>query len=276
MMDQTQVRSFAERYLRAMNCQIIESTPTMIDAKLSIEADQALLNRPFYWMYVEQMNLPANPARFRFYFEETEESSGFYCDHLYYGAARFTQMLDSAQKQGRLIRLYQRSSPTDEKPHSAKGYHPFLAVHYQIAYICDQKKDRLHYLAIDLQTGEIYSSFYTWAKEQQWTQQLPPSRFLYPSQFTLHEAVGRLEAYLQREIEQEDHTWAEKAKERLANEYQQIASYYPAEHLLSDEQRQEKQQRLRESVWQLAPRIEVEVINAGLFHLNSKPTVNKT
>ena len=272
MMDQTQVRSFTERYLQAMNCQIIESTPKMIDVKLSIEADQALLNRPMYWMYVEQMNLPANPAQFRFYFEETEESRGFYSDYLYYGAARFAQMLDSAQKHGRFVRLYQHADQADKKTPTARSYHPFLAVHYQLAYICDQKKDRLCYLAIDLQTGEIYPSFYIWAKKQQWTHQLPPSRYLLPAQLTLHEAVGRLEAYLQRQLEQEDSTWAEEANERLKDEYQRIESYYPDEHSLSEEQQKEKQQRLRESVWQLAPRIEVNALNAGLFYLDERPT----
>lgn len=273
MMDQTQVRSFVERYLRAMNCQIIESTPGMIDVKLSIEADQALLNRPFYWMYVEQMNLPANPAQFRFFFEETEESRDFYSDQIHFGAPRFKRMLDSAQKQGRFVRLYQQSQPS-ERTLTAKSYHPVLAVNYHLAYICDQKKDRINDLAIDLQTGEVHPSFYTWAKEQQWTPQLPPSRFLLPFQLTLHEAVGRLEAYLQREVEQEDHGWAEQARKRLADEVQQIESYYPEEHLLTDDQRQEKHQRLRETVWQLAPRIEITVINAGLFYLDRVPFFN--
>ena len=176
-MEQAQIRSFAERYLKTMNCQIIESTPEMIDVQLSKEADQALLNRPFYWMYVEQMNLPAKPVQFRFYFTETANSKGFYSDYLFYGSSRFTQMLQSAQKKGRFVRLYQQPQSQSCLAHTTTGYHPILSIQYRISYICDRKRDRLVDLGIDLQTGEIHPSFYRWAKEQQWTHQLPPSSF---------------------------------------------------------------------------------------------------
>lgn len=252
-----------------MECHVIESTPEMINVQLSIEADQALLNRPFYWMYVEQMNLPANPVQFRFFFTESKESKGFYSDYLFYGAPRFTQMLDSAQKHGRFVRLYQQSQSRERFFHSTKGYHPFLAIHYRISYICDQKKDRICYLAIDLQTGEINPAFYTWAKEQQWTHQLPPARFLYPTQLSFAEAVGRCEAYIQKQIEEEDHTWAKKASERLTEEYQQIESYYSEDDVMTEDQQAEKKQRLQETTWQFSPRVEINVINAGLFYLES-------
>lgn len=266
-MDQQQLRSFVERYLQAMDCQIIESTPEMIDVQLSIEADQALLNRPFYWMYVEQMNLPAHPAQFRFFFTKTEESNGFYSDYLFFGSPRFTQMLNSVQQKGRFVRLYQQPKANGDPFRSTKGYRPIFAVHYLISYICDQKKDRISDLAIDLQTGEVISPFYQWAKNQQWSHQLPASRFLQPSQLSFPEAIGRLEAYLQKQIEQEDPTWAEEAKQRLAEEYQQIETYYPEDESMEEEQLHEKKQRLREIVWQFSPRVEINVVNAGLFYI---------
>lgn len=264
-----QIRSFVERYLTSNDCQIIESTPEMIEAQLSIEADQDLLNRPLYWMYVQKMQLPPQPARFRFFFQESEESQKIYSDHLYFGAPRFTQMLESAQQRGRFVRLYQVHSKKDPHWPNPKGYHPFLAIQYQISYICDQKKDRLISLSIDLQTGEIKEAFYSWAQQQKWTLQLPPARFIHPPQLSLPQAVGKCEEYLQAQIEQEDHTWIDEANRRLQEEYAQAEQYYPESPSMTEEEQQAKKQRLREIIWQYQPRIEVQIINAGLFYTDS-------
>lgn len=264
-----QIRSFVERYLTTNDCQIIQSTPEMIEAQLSIEADQDLLNRPLYWMYVQKMQLPPQPVRFRFFFQECEDSRKIYSDHLYLGAPRFTQMLQSAQKRGRFVRLYQ--IPAIPKTHwpNPKGYDPVLAIQYQISYICDQKKDRLVSLAIHLQTGEIKENFYTWAQQQKWSQQLPPARYIKPAQLSLTQAVGKCEEFLQAQIEQEDHTWLNEANQRVQEECAQAEQYYPESPSMTEEDQQAKKQRLREIIWQYQPRIEIGTINAGLFYTDS-------
>lgn len=68
-MDPAQVREWTEKYLKLYQCPVIESGPSYLITQLSIEADKDLLNRPFYWMYVEKMNIPPKPVQLCFIFD---------------------------------------------------------------------------------------------------------------------------------------------------------------------------------------------------------------
>lgn len=267
-MKQTQIRSFVERYLEANQCQILSSSPDQIEAQLSVEVDQDLLNRPMYWMYVQTMQLPPNPVQFRFFFTETSESQGIYSDYLFRGSPRFHRMLDSAQKQGRFVRLYQQITSKRKHWGQSTGYDPILAVHFRVSSVCDQKRDELCLLAINLHTSESLPNFFTWAKKQNWSHQLPAEHYVKPWHLTLAEAVGELEYQVQEKIEQSDQSWAKEANQRLAEEFELLEQYYPAEAQMNPEESLEKKQRLRELAWQYQPRIEIEVVNAGLFHID--------
>ncbi len=265
-MDQTQVRKWTERYLDSYQCQIIESAPTFLTTQLSVQADKDLLNRPFYWMYVEKMNIKPNPIQLCLIFDPDNHPDDIKGELFYFGAPRFRKMLQSAQKHGKFVRLYE--IPKWQSPYSqAKPYSPRLGVNYKISYICDQKKDRLCHLGINLLNGEVTESFYEILSERKWSAQIPPNRHVPAARFSLMEAVGELEFYLEEQIKQEDLTWAKKAKERFTAELNQLNSYYPENIQQNGELAKEKKQQEQELVWQYYPRIEISVINAGLFYL---------
>ena len=50
-------------------------------------------------------------------------------------------------------------------------------------------------------------------------------------------------------------------------ELEQLEHFYP-----EGVKNEEKKQRIRETIWQYHPRVEVEVINAGLFYLDGAAT----
>lgn len=266
-MDQKEIRTFTERYLQHHDCQIIESAPTHLITQLSIDADKDLLNRPFYWMYVEKMNLQPQPARFCFIFDQENHPPDLKGEYLFYGSPRFTQIMSSAQKHGQFVRLYQQPSGWSRYNYVSRPYTPWLNVNFKISYICDQKKDRISYLGIHLQNGTIREDFYQQVQNLSWTPKLPARRHTITPRLTIAEAVGELEYYLQEQLVNEDLTWAEQAKERLDLELSQLDSFYPDESAMSDEILKEKRQRRTETIWQYHPRVEVMVINAGLFYM---------
>lgn len=267
-MDPAQVREWTERYLNLYQCQILESAPSYLITQLSIEADKDLLNRPFYWMYVEKMNIPPKPIQLCFIFDPKNHPLNIQGEFLHYGAPRFQKMLQSAKKHGKFVRLYE--DPGWQPAHSpSKPYTPWLLVNYQISYVCDQKKDRLCSLGINLLNGEIVESFYDRLKKRKWLNRLPPRRYLPAYGISLTEAVGELEFYLEEQLREEDLTWAKEAKERLTMELNQLNTFYPEEEKQDDEVRREKKNREQELVWQFHPRIEADIVNAGLFYIES-------
>ncbi|QBK14388.1 hypothetical protein AB849_012730 [Thermoactinomyces vulgaris] len=267
-MDPAQVREWTEKYLKLYQCPVIESGPSYLITQLSIEADKDLLNRPFYWMYVEKMNIPPKPVQLCFIFDPENHPPDIRGEILHYGSPRFQKMLQSAQKHGKFVRLYE--DPGWQPSHSpSKPYTPWLLVNYQLSYVCDQKKNRLSSLGINLLNGEIAESFYDCLKKRKWVNRLPPHRYLPAHGMSLTEAVGELEYYLEEQLKEEDQTWAKEAKERLNMELEQLNAFYPGEEKQDDEIRKEKKNREQELVWQFHPRIEAEVINAGLFYMES-------
>ncbi|SDW30323.1 protein YqhG of unknown function [Marininema mesophilum] len=268
-MEPSQVRSLALRYLEAYGCQIIETHPDYIESRLSIQVDKDLIHRPFYWMYVEKMGLEPQPATLLFTFEPGKAPPGVREDLLTSGAPRFQQMLLSARKNGRFVRLYEDNSRRVQRRDSLP-YEPWLALHYQISFLCDRKKDDLVSLGIHLRTGEIVENFDQQLQHREWSHRLPDRRHTLPLLLSIPEAVGELEYWLQGWIEHQDLTWADHAMAQLNQELAQLHAFYPEEWRMSDSLHEEKKQRLRETVWQYHPRVEVETVGAGLFYLTSQ------
>jgi hypothetical protein len=236
---------------------------------LSIEADKDLVNRPFYWMYVEKMNLPANPMQLCFVFDPENPPKDRPAEYLFYGSPRFRMLLRSAQKLGKFVRLYQKPDRWVPFSSQSKGYIPWLSVHYLVSYVCDQKKDSISSYGINLQTGQIKPNFDELLYEHKWTPKLPDNRHTLSPRMTIQEAVGEIEYDLTEKLTTEDHRWAEEAEKRLQDELKQVDVYFPDETKQSDEQKSAKTARRRECVWQYHPRIEVNLISAGLFYMEN-------
>lgn len=263
-MDQTKLREFTERFLISQQCQIVESTPNYLITQLSVEADKELLNRPFYWLYVEKMGLTPQPTQLCFLFDKENPAPDLRGEYLHFGAPRFKMMLQAAKKRGRFVRLYQL---THMRPRThSLPYVPWLAINFKVSYISDQKKECIHHLGINLQTGEIREHFYQELCQLNWTNKLPTGRHLLPEKMSLIEAISELEYYIEDLLKQEDHTWAKKAYERYVQEVKQLESYFPEEEKRSPEEEKYKESRMQEIIRQHLPRIEIEVINAGYFY----------
>nr|WP_255724498.1 YqhG family protein [Shimazuella soli] len=247
----------------------MESTPSYLHTQLSIEADKDLVNRPYYWMYVEKMNLPANPLQLCFVFDPENPPEDRRAEYLFYGSPRFRQLLRSAQKQGKFVRLYQEPSGWSQFSSQSKGYTPWLSVHYLVSYVCDQKKDRVSSYGINLQTGQIKTDFADELHCFKWTLKLPEKRYTLSPRMTIQEAVGEIEYFLTEELTEEDHEWAEDAHKRLNEELEQVNAYFPDGAKQTDEQKSAKTARQRECIWQYHPRIEVDLVSAGLFYLEN-------
>lgn len=259
-----QIRNFTERFLTAHGCHFIEKSPGHLITQLSIEADKDLVNRPFYWMYVEKMGIEPQPSILTFVFDPQELNKHNRGELLNPGSPRFLSMLEAAKKRGRFVRLFEDKPSALRNPLSSRPYIPWLGVNFLVSFVCDQKKDEICCLGINLHSGEIIQDFFNKMKRRRWTAKLPANRHTVQPQLTITEGVGELERFLQDQIEQQDLSWAEQALQRMKMELEQLEHYYP-----EGEKSVEKEQRIRETIWQYHPRVEVEVINAGLFYLEA-------
>lgn len=60
-MQQHEIHHFLLRYFHANHCEILENKPGYLVIQLTVELDKELMNRPFYWHYLEKTGGVANP-----------------------------------------------------------------------------------------------------------------------------------------------------------------------------------------------------------------------
>ena len=76
-MNQVEVRQYLERYFDAHQANYVEKKPDYFSVQLPIEVDKDLGNRPFYWTYVERLNLEPQPMFMNFIFHPEKTPKDF-------------------------------------------------------------------------------------------------------------------------------------------------------------------------------------------------------
>lgn len=68
-MSSTEIREYVVSYLESTQCQFIENSPWHVTVKLSPQADRELTDRPYYWGFVDRMNIEPETMSFSFVFD---------------------------------------------------------------------------------------------------------------------------------------------------------------------------------------------------------------
>jgi hypothetical protein len=262
-MQQHEIHQFLERYFRANECDILEADDGYIKVQLSIEMDKELMNRPFYWHYIERTGGTPAPMQLTLITKQTEKTNSLEGERLHFGSPRLHQIFRSAQKRGGFIRLYEEAASCQQ---SHIPLHPWLGLNVKISYQCDRKKDQILSLGLHLISGTIIEQFHDRLQKLKLTPKIPDYCFTISPLIKPKSGIGRLEQYIRRRIFQDDHTWAEKAKERWAEDLALLDHFYEGMEEKPECYHIEKE-ALEE---QYKPRIIVSVINGGLFYLHPR------
>jgi hypothetical protein len=259
-MQQHEIRHFVERYFRANECPILEANDEYMTVQLTIEMDKELMNRPFYWHYIERTGGTPQPMQLTLITKTTETTKALQGERLHFGSPRLHQIFRSAQKHGSFIRLYEEP---DASQHTHIPLHPWLGLNVKISYQCDRKKDQILSLGLHLISGTIIEQFHELLQKRKLTPKIPDYCFTISPLIKPKSGIGRLEQYIRSRIAADDHTWAEKAKERWAEDLALLDHFYEGV-----EEKPECYYIEKEALeQQYKPRITVSVINGGMFYL---------
>jgi hypothetical protein len=225
--NQQQVREYVERYLAAFSSHVMESHPDYLTVKLPVEVDKDIGNRPFYWSWVEKMNIPPQPLVLTFAFAPERLPEGMRAEPLLFGTSRLHQMFQSSRKHGRFVCMYER-----HPQHSAGGQRrshpltPWLGVNLKISLLCDKKRDILLYLGVNLHQRQIVQDFFPCLQRLALSPAIPDYCYTLERRVTLQEAFSLLEEEALRLLAKEDQHWAEDARARMEEERAILEAYY--------------------------------------------------
>lgn len=254
-----QVHSYLENFFLENSCSILGKNDHYITVQLTIDMDKRIMNRPFYWQYVEATNGEPNPAQVTFITDQNRLEEKIIGEVVHFGSPRLSQLFQVTKELGAFVQMFEVVPDHHIKPLLT----PWLGVNYKVSYCCDQTKEMLYSFGINLMTGEIVEDFQETICNLNLN--LVKSAHAFPVQYIIKptRALNRLDEKIEQLIWQDDHTWAEEAKKRWERS-QRVLDYFYEDEEDKPECYEIERKALEE---QYDSKIKIQIINGGLFYL---------
>lgn len=254
-----QVQSYLVHFFRENDCPIISNDDHYITVQLTIDMDKKIMNRPFYWQYLESTNGVPNPAQLTLITDQNKLDEDIKGEIVHFGSPRLTQLFQVTNELGAFVQMYERV----DKLGTRTILTPWLGVNYKVSYYSDQTKEMLFSLGINLMTGNVVDGFQELLKGMNLDSIMSEDIFHLPYIIKPLRALERLDLVIENLIQQDDHTWAEEAKGRWRKDQEVLEFFY--EGVENKPECYEMEKKAMEE--QYEPKIKMEIVNGGLFYL---------
>jgi hypothetical protein len=259
---QEEIHQYLERYFNANQCEILENKAGHLTIQLTIDLDKELMNRPFYWHYLEKTGGQPNPMKLTLITDMNKTDDTIKGEALHFGAPRLHQIFQSTKKFAHYIRLYEDDGLPVERQRSL---FPWLGLNLKVSYQCDRKRDDFRSFGLNLINGVLIEEFQTHLERKRLSPKIPDLYFTLSPIIMPKSGVMRIEKFLRTEIANEDASWAAEAIKRWEEDLALLNHFYEDMEEKPEAFEIEKQ-ALKE---QYEPKINIEIINGGLFYLTN-------
>ncbi|MBP2240859.1 hypothetical protein J2Z40_001418 [Cytobacillus eiseniae] len=262
-MQQQEIQHFLERYFQANNCSITDKGPGYLTVQLSIELDKVLMNRPFYWHYLEKTGGIPNPMQLTLITDPNIAPKTIKGETIHFGSPRLHQIFESTKNLAGYIRLYEKNHHSDRQQTPLR---PWLGINLRISYQCDRKRDVFRSIGLQLINGQMVDHFHEKLMTVSLTPKIPDYSFTLSPLVMPKSGIIRIQHFIQQEIATEDHQWAEEATARWQKDLNLLEHFYQDVEEKEESYEIEKQ-ALKE---QYEPKVNISIINGGLFYLTDQ------
>ncbi|WP_181350091.1 YqhG family protein [Thalassobacillus sp. CUG 92003] len=252
---------FAKTFFLEYGCEIAEETAQYLTIQLNDEMDEAIMNRPFYWHYIKQMNGQGQPMQLTFSSHPDGEG-----EHLHAGTPRLHQLYQHAINKGKFTRLYEDVTAISEQASLV----PWLVVNFKISFTGRQRKDTIQSIGLNLVHGTIVTNVMDSLNHLAFNPAI--SDYCFPLSPLIKPQSGyyRMLDALELWVNDLDHTWAEDSLQHLNKEKQLVNRFFEQQNMSEED----KQAELATIETRFKPNIAFDVINGGLFYLSQSTTAN--
>ncbi|MFB3165953.1 hypothetical protein F4694_001763 [Bacillus niacini] len=258
-MQQLEIHNFLIRYFQANECEITENGPGYLTVQLTIELDKELMNRPFYWHYLEKTGGIPNPMKLTFITNPQIAPEHIKGETVHFGSPRLHQIFQSTKKLASYIRLYENHRNGQQQT----PLMPWLCMNVKISYQCDRKRDIYKSIGLQLINGQMIEDFHERLQKVQLTPKIPDYSFTLSPLVKPKSGMSRIENYLKAVINEDDHTWAEDARRRWEQDLRLLDHFYED----AEEENESYETEKKALQDQYEPKINISFINGGLFYL---------
>ncbi len=251
-MQSQEVHKFLVDYFRFNQCEIIENSGNHLAVQLTVEVDKQLMNRHFYWHYLDQTGGEPKTTLLNLH-TRWDDISDIEGEAIHFGSPRLHQIFQSCKQMAQHIRLYENCQA---------ALYPWLCMNMVISYLCDQQKSKYVSLALNLINGEIIEDFSEKVHQLHLSPRIAELSYTLHPFITLNSGIKRLEKYVTAMIDSEESKWADQANLRMREDLRLLEGFY----LEKNEQYHWEYQSIQNLY---EPKITIKTINGGLFYLSS-------
>ncbi|HZG70673.1 MAG TPA: YqhG family protein [Chondromyces sp.] len=262
-MEKQEIHQFLKRYFIANQCLIEEQTEGHLTIQLTVDMDKELMNRPFYWHYLEKTGGTPNPMKLTLITDQTQAPEDIKGEMIHYGSPRLHQIFHSAKKLSRFTRLYQQHELAPGGQNTP--LYPWLGMNIKVSYRADRKRDVFKSLGLNLIHGQLVEEFHSHLTNLSLTAKIPDYSFTMTPMIKPKSGVLRMKRHLTAELSLEQHQWAEEARKRWKEDLTLLDHFYEDQEEKPESYYIEKE-ALKD---QYEPKIKMEIINGGIFYLLS-------
>lgn len=261
-MQQQEIHQFLEQYFLANECELLQNGSGFMRVQLTVDLDKELMNRPFYWHYLEKTGGIPNPMQLTLITDHKEAPDSLKGETIHFGSPRLHQIFQSTKNLASYIRLYENHHFTNQQT----PLYPWLCLNLKISYQCDRKRDIFRSIGLQLITGQMVEDFHDTLLTIPLTPKIPDYSFTLSPLIKPVSGITRIENLIKMGINNEEHQWAEEARNRWEKDLQLLNHFYEDEEEKNESYEIEKQ-ALQD---QYEPKITISYINGGLFYLTQK------
>ena len=262
-MQQQEIHDFLVQFFKANQCEITDSSPGHLTTQLTIDMDKELMNRPFYWHYLEKVGGVPNPMSLTLVVDKEMAPPDIKGEFIHFGSPRLHQIFASAQKLSKHIRLFEEIKVSGGQ----MSLFPWLGVNVNISYECDRKKDLFYSIGLNLINGIFVENFIDLIEPVSLTPKISDYTFTLTPIIRYQSGLNRIKSYIENKINRDNHQWAEEALSRWNKDLDLLNHFYED---LSEEDNEKYELEKDALRLQYEPRIRVSIINGGLFYLTGK------
>lgn len=255
MMTIENLNMFLQKYFSSHHCKILSNNNGVLTVQLTEAMDKALMNRPFYWHYINRIDQKGEPFTLTLITNPNKRYKKG--EWIHFGSTRLHQIINHLKQNEVFTQLFQT---IDTNSHTA--LYPWLLTNIKVSYIGMQKKDELFSIGLNLINGQMKLEMME--KLCQYSFSMNISDYCYPlsSLIKLSDGFSRITKIIEDYLKNQSHEWAIDSLQELEDEINLVEQFYDID---ADEM---KLQREKEDIKKrYKPRISYKVVNGGVFYL---------
>ncbi len=249
------LEKFIIDFFHAYQCKVEKQDKGIIKVELTEELDKAIMNRPFYWHYMESTGQIGIPATLTLITDPTKRNgTGEYVD---IGSPRIQQMFSLISKREKYTKLFQEIKTDINTP-----LYPWLLVNMKICYKGKQKKEELISLGVQLINGKVIVNMMDELEPLALKKHISDHCYTLSPIITLTSAYKRIEKIILDYVEKQPKEWARETMEIQREEIALLNQFYEddPENAIYKKEKEELNQRF-------TPEISLEVVSGGIVYL---------